>query len=100
MATIWFFIIFLILVIGYGVMSFRMSDLNDKYNSLELDWKLIPEDRLSDCLRKQYSSTIVCECGCINENIYGFPYAFDEENKDVIYAYKCQECGKILYVRD
>lgn len=100
MATIWFFIIFLILVIGYGVMSFRMSDLKDKYNSLELDWKLIPEDRLSDCLTRQYSSTIVCECEHINDNIKGIPYAFDEVNKDVIYAYKCQKCGKILYVRD
>lgn len=51
-------------------------NLKDDYS--ETDLKLIPEDRLSDCLRKQYSSTIVCECGCINENIYGIPYAFDQ----------------------
>ena len=37
MTTIWFFIIFLILVIGYGIMSFRMSDLKDKYNRSDIE---------------------------------------------------------------
>ena len=63
------------------------------------DWILIPEEKLSSYLDNFPMSTVICDCGELNTSMY-IPYAYDEENNDVIYVSKCKKCGKILYTRE
>ena len=63
-------------------------------------WKIIPETKLKSYIGVIPKSNIICECGELNENTPGYPYAYDIDSDDVIYAHQCKKCGKILYTRD
>ena len=63
-------------------------------------WRIIPEKKLKSYIGIIPKSNIICECGELNENIPGYPYAYDMDSDDVIYAHQCKKCGKILYTRD
>ena len=46
-------------------------------------------------------SNIFCgDCQHFNEEIEGIPYAYDEENNDIIFAHQCEKCGAIIYTRE
>lgn len=79
-----------------------LKSLTKKLSDIEKDnqWGIIPEKRLKSILEYSPKSTMFCQCGHFNENIIGVPYAYDKENYDTIYAYKCQKCGSIMYTRD
>ena len=79
-----------------------LESLTKKLNDFEkkTKWGIIPEKRLKTVLDYFPKSTMFCQCGHFNENIIGMPYAYDAENNDTIYAYKCQKCGNIMYTRD
>ncbi len=63
-------------------------------------WEIIPEERLKSYLGTVVNGNIICDCGELNENILGYPYAYDSESGDVIYAYLCRKCKKVLFTRD
>lgn len=63
-------------------------------------WRIIPEEKLKSYIGIIPKSNIICECGELNEGIPGYPYAYDMDSDDVIYAHQCKKCGKILYTRD
>lgn len=67
----------------------------------DADWKIIPEYKLQSYIDMRPRSNIFCgNCQHFNAQIEGIPYAFDEENHDVIFAYKCKKCGAIIYTRE
>lgn len=62
--------------------------------------KLIPEEVLIDRLRFPIKGSMVCNCGKIHEDIMCYPYAWDEEEREVIYASYCDNCRELMYTRD
>lgn len=67
----------------------------------EADWKIIPENKLKSYIGMRPRSDIFCgDCQYFNTQIEAIPYAYDEENNDVIFAYQCEKCGGIMYVRE
>lgn len=61
---------------------------------------LIPEDILKERLPQLIESDIICdECKEVIK-VMCFPYAYDSDNHEVIYALKCPICGKIFYVKE
>lgn len=63
-------------------------------------WGIIPEEKLKSYIGIIPKSNIFCGCGELNEDIPGYPYAYDMDSDSVIYAHQCKKCGKILYTRD
>lgn len=67
----------------------------------DVDWKIIPEDKLQSYIDMKPRVNIFCDdCQYFNAQIEGIPYAYDKENHDVIFAYKCEKCGAIMYTRE
>lgn len=63
-------------------------------------WTLIPEEKYKRYFNYRPKSTIYCDCGHLNEECEGIPYAYDEENNDVYFAHKCEKCGTIMYTKE
>lgn len=63
-------------------------------------WTIIPDEKLSQIWEHEAIGDMYCECGHFNCDKKGIPYAYDEENNDIIFAYKCEKCGIIMYVRN
>lgn len=62
--------------------------------------KLIPEEILKERLPQLIESNIICdECKRIIKVIC-FPYAYDSDNHEVVYASKCPICKKIIYSKE
>ena len=107
-------------VLRHNTLAFKKySTLLDKYKTWDLpmataynipkeefikealcSWRIIPEKKLKSYIGIIPKSNIICECGELNDNIPGYPYAYDMDSDDVIYAHQCKKCGKILYTRD
>ena len=74
---------------------------NSEETNEDADWKIIPEYKLKSYIDMRPRSNIFCDdCQHFNAQIEGIPYAYDEENNDIIFAYKCEKCGAIIYTRE
>lgn len=63
--------------------------------------KVIPIDILEDRLKHPIPTNIVChKCKEVKEGLYAHPYAYDEENAEVIYAVLCPKCKEVYFIRD
>ena len=62
--------------------------------------KLIPEEILKNRINFLRKGSMICDCGILHENIICYPYAWDSEEHEVIYASYCDNCGEIMYTRD
>lgn len=62
--------------------------------------KVIPDDIFKDRIRFPMKGSMICDCGILHENILLYPYAYDAENNEVIYASYCSNCRELMYTRD
>lgn len=63
--------------------------------------KVIPIDVLEYRLNHPIPANIIChKCKEIKEGLYAHPYAYDEENAEVIYAVLCPKCKEVYFIRD
>ena len=60
-------------------------------------WEIIPEDKLNNILGNSTKTDILCDCGELNKDLEGYPYAYDRNNDYIIYSHKCRCCGKIQF---
>ena len=58
--------------------------------------KLIPEEILKDRISFLRKGNMICNCGILHENIICYPYAWDSEEHEVIYASYCDNCGEMM----
>ena len=63
-------------------------------------WTLIPEEKYKRYFKYRPKSNIYCDCGYLNYDCEGIPYAYDEENNDVFFAHQCEKCGTIMYTKE
>ena len=74
---------------------------DSKETNEDADWKIIPEYKLKSYIDMRPRSNIFCDdCQHFNAQIEGIPYAYDEENNDIIFAHQCEKCGAIIYTRE
>ena len=59
--------------------------------------KLIPEEILKDRINFLRKGSMICDCGILHENIICYPYAWDSEEHEVIYASYCDNFGMIKW---
>lgn len=85
---------------NYGVTTAYDIPKEEFIKETLCSWRIIPEKKLKSYIGIIPRSNIICECGELNEDIPGYPYAYDMDSDDVIYAHQCKKCGKILYTRD
>lgn len=63
----------------------------------------IPENLIEQLLDERFKlliNTICPECHKIIEHVIMRPYAYDEENHNIVYVGKCDYCKKLIYSRD
>lgn len=66
----------------------------------ECTWTIIPDERLKNRDFVNTASIFCAHCNKLQENLLLIPYAWDEENKDVISVAKCPICNELMYIRD
>ena len=62
--------------------------------------QLIPEDILKGRLPQLIKSYKICTNCKKAVDAMGFPYAYDSDNHEVIYALKCPICKNIIYTKE
>lgn len=60
-------------------------------------WEIIPESKLINILGSSIKTDVLCDCGELNKDLEGFPYAYDRNNDCIIYSHKCRCCRKIQF---
>ena len=65
-----------------------------------MTWIPIPEEKLKRYIELNITFNTRCECGELLCGCKAYPYAYDMENNDVIFASKCPECGNIIFTRE
>ena len=60
-------------------------------------WEIIPESKLINILGSSIKTDVLCDCGELNKDSEGYPYAYDRNNDSIIYSHKCKNCGKIQF---
>ena len=59
----------------------------------------IPKNKLKLYIEHIIICNTMCDCGEIIYDCRAYPYAYDKENNDIIFASKCPECGNIIFTR-
>ena len=72
----------------------------ENFENLTMTWIPIPEEKLKRYIEYILICNIMCDCGELIKDCRAYPYAYDMENNDMIFASKCPECGNIIFTRE